>query len=595
VLTTVRNVYDLFGRDQRGRWAMLVVVAIVVSGLEMVGAALVYTLLSLVVDPTGSVELPVLGDVRALAAGIDDRTLLLGFVTAMAGFFVLRSVVKIGALYVQSRVAHNAGARLASRLVEGYLRWPYAAHLRRSTSESIRNAHQVVNDAVVNVVVPMIRLVAEAVLVAGLLVVLVALAPAATALAVLVVGGAAALLLVVVQPRLKQLGHLNHVAESDTLRSLQQALHGLRDVKLLGREAHFAAEYGEGRFRMARSSYLRDAAVHLLPVVIETALLGFILLYFAIAILRGNQSQETLSVLGLFGYAGLRLQPSLQVIVQGLNSLKYSSTPLADVRADLAAVDALSVADDAPEPLAFRTALVMEAVSFRYEAADRPALTDVNLTVRPGQQIGICGPTGGGKTTLVDLMTGLLEPSSGRLTVDGVDLREHARAWQRNLGVVPQMVFLTDDTLRRNIALGVADDEIDEEAIAEAIDSAQLREFVGSLPDGLDTVAGERGVRLSGGQRQRIAIARALYHRPSVLVFDEGTSALDNATESLLMSAIERLRGDHTIILIAHRLSTVRTSDCVLFIEAGRISGQGTYDDLVRDNAAFRAMAASTS
>jgi ATP-binding cassette, subfamily B, bacterial PglK len=342
---------------------------------------------------------------------------------------------------------------------------------------------------------------------------------------------------------------------------------------------------------MARARYLQNAAGQLPQIIIESALLGFILAFFAFTIVQGSSAQGTLSTLGLFAYAGLRLQPSLQRIILGLNSLKYSATPLADLHADLQLISGQQREEQRVDPLPFRQELCLEQVEFAYERADRPALRGLDLTVRRGEQIGICGPTGGGKTTLVDVMTGLLEPTGGRVTVDGQDLRQHAQAWQRNLGIVPQMVFLTDDTLRRNIALGVPDEDIDDEAVREAIELAQLDEFVASLSSGLETKVGERGVRVSGGQRQRIAIARALYVRPSVLVFDEGTSALDNATEALLMASIERLRGHHTIILIAHRLTTVRHCDRVVFLEAGAVSGLGTYDALIRENAGFRALA----
>jgi ATP-binding cassette, subfamily B, bacterial PglK len=214
--------------------------------------------------------------------------------------------------------------------------------------------------------------------------------------------------------------------------------------------------------------------------------------------------------------------------------------------------------------------------------------------IRPGEQVGICGPTGGGKTTLTDVITGLLQPTAGRVTVDGRDLVEFDRNWQANLGIVAQMVFLTDDTLRRNIALGIPDEQIDDDALREAVKLAQLESFVAELPEGLDTTVGERGVRVSGGQRQRIAIARALYRKPEVLIFDEGTSALDNATEAQLMASIEALRGKHTIILVAHRLSTVRHSDRIVFLEHGRMTGTGTYDELRETNVAFREMAGSS-
>jgi ATP-binding cassette, subfamily B, bacterial PglK len=226
-----------------------------------------------------------------------------------------------------------------------------------------------------------------------------------------------------------------------------------------------------------------------------------------------------------------------------------------------------------------------------YEGAAAPALSGVNIDICRGDVIGICGPTGGGKSTLADLITGLLTPTGGCVTVDGIDLKGHEQSWFKSLGVVPQMVFLIDDTLRRNIALGIDDDKIDKAALREAVDLAQLRGYVNSLPLQLDTEVGERGIRVSGGQRQRVAIARALYRNPEVLIFDEGTSALDNATESILMSSLERLRGGHTIILVAHRLSTVRNCDTIIYLEDGRVSATGTYQELETSSEGFRALA----
>ena len=589
--TSVKQTYDLVGRDRPGRWVLLIGLALLVSGLEMAGAVIVYTLLALVADPDGAIDLPLIGDLRSRFDGVEDATLMLWVVTAMAVFFVVRSVVKIAAKYVQARVAHNAGVRLSSELFEGYLLWPYSRHLTRTTAELIRNSHEAVQKLVSSVLLPTIRIVAEGLLVIALLLVLLVLAPLATLGAVIVVGGAAALLLFIVQPRMKRLGLIRHRETQSTLNALQQGLFGIRDVKVLGREAAFANSYRSGRGRMARADYLRDTATQLPSIVLEMALLGFILAYFAITILRGGAAQETMSVLGLFAYAGLRLQPSLQLIVSGLNALKFSAAPLQDLHADRTTMDHARRPRKAATPLPFTSALALEHVTFRYESADRDAVHDIDLTIEPGEQIGICGPTGGGKTTLVDLITGLLPPTTGQVMVDGKNLRHHEREWQAALGIVPQMVFLTDDTLRRNIALGVPDQHIDDAAVQQAVQLAQLGEFVAQLPDGLETTVGERGVRVSGGQRQRVAIARALYRRPSVLIFDEGTSALDNATEALLMDAIERLRGQHTIILVAHRLSTVKSCDRIVFLEHGQMTGLGTYDDLRSTNAGFRALA----
>jgi ATP-binding cassette, subfamily B, bacterial PglK len=593
VWTTIKQAYDLVGRERPLRWVLLVVLALLVSGLEMVGAVLVYTLLALVADPDGSIDLPLVGDLRDHFDDVPEATLLLWLVLAMAAFFLVRAVAKVAAKYAQARIAQNAGARLSTRLFEGYLRWPYPVHLSRTTSELIRNGHQAVIEAIGQTVLPTIRTIAESFIVLGLLVVLVLLAPLATLAAVVVIGGTAILLMLVVQPRLKMLGEVWHREAETTLATMQQGLFGIRDVKVLGREQAFAREYGRSRVRMARSAYLREAAGQLPSILFELSLMAFIIGFFAFTIVQDGGAQDTLSVLGLFAYAGLRIQPSMQIIIQGLNSLKFAAAPLENLHSDLQQMSESRETIRQAEPLPFRKELRLDHISFRYERTDRDALHDIDLAIRPGEQIGICGPTGSGKTTLTDIITGLLKPTSGRVTVDGQDLGELERKWQANLGIVAQMVFMTDDTLRRNIALGVPDGQVDDEAVREAVNLAQLEEFVAELPQGIDTMVGERGVRVSGGQRQRIAIARALYRKPEVLIFDEGTSALDNATEAQMMAAIERLRGNHTIILVAHRLSTVRNSDRIVFLERGRMTGIGTYDQLRETNVAFREMASS--
>jgi ATP-binding cassette, subfamily B, bacterial PglK len=590
---TLRQAWQLIGRRQRSRWLALVFLALLASLFEMAGAVLVYVLLALVIDPGGEIEVPGLGDLRAYVGDIQHSSLLLGVLGVMATFFALRAAVQVGVTYLQQRVGHNTGARLSSHLIRGYLRLPYPIHLTRTSADLIRNGHQAVQDVVVQAFLPIIRVASEAILTFAMLLVLFAIAPAATALATVVIGGAALLLLTVVQPRLKRIGHTAHEASRDSLAAVQQAIQGVRDIKILAREQFFADRYSHSRRRLARSNYLRAAVAELPQVVMQTALIFFILFFFASTVLLGSETREALSVLGLFGYVGLRLQPSLQRIVVGLNSLKYVAAPLEEIHADLVAIDALQDEDDGGDELPFASALVLENVGFRYDGADRDALSGVNLAIHPGEVIGICGPTGGGKTTLADILTGLQQPTEGSVTVDGRDLTLHTRAWQRRLGVVPQMVFLTDDSLRRNIALGLRDEEIDDQSLSEVIDLAQLSRFVASLPDGLDATVGERGLRISGGERQRIAIARALYRRPSVLVFDEGTSALDNATEAALVRSIESLRGQRTIILIAHRLSTVREADRVIFVEDGRVAGVDSFDHLHRTNERFRLLAGS--
>jgi ATP-binding cassette subfamily C protein len=238
----------------------------------------------------------------------------------------------------------------------------------------------------------------------------------------------------------------------------------------------------------------------------------------------------------------------------------------------------------------FCESIVLERVSYIFAQADNAALQDISLTIRFGESIGIVGPTGAGKTTLVDLVVGLLRPSSGRILIDGNDLGSRLLAWKRNIGYVPQSIFLIDDSLRRNIALGIGDPEIDEGRLRAAVRMAQLERFVAELPQGLETSVGERGIRLSGGERQRVGIARALYHDPDLLVFDEATSALDLSTEAALAEAIEALHGKKTLLVVAHRLSSVLRCDRLVFMSEGRIRACGSYDDLLRDHPEFQRM-----
>lgn len=581
----------LLGRDERRPLALLTVLALVTSAIEAMGAALVYLLLRMIGDPTAPIDVPMIGDIRARLGHLDDDTYILVVIGSIAAFFVLRAIVQILSTYLQNRVAQSAAARLSARLAHGYIRLPYPFHLDRNSADLVRNSHVASMQLVRQAFLPLIAIVAESVVVIAILAMLVSIATTAAVLAGGLLGLTAALLLRFVQPRLKHAGVRSHRLNGVVLRQLQEALSGIRDIKLLGREDSVARAYATSRHELARVTWTFGTLTELPRVVLETVFLVFTLAFFALTLMLQGSASMTVSLVGLFAYAGLRVQPSLHKIVSGVNNLRFSSAAIDDIERDLAQVRRL-----APTPPGGRGTfpldhdLRLEGVSLRYPNADDDALVDVDLEIRQGEAIGICGPTGSGKTTFVDVVAGLLEPTTGRVTVDGRDIHEDLRGWQDGLGVVSQTVFLTDDTLRRNIAFGVDDPDIDEEAVQRAVHLAQLDPMVASLPDGLDTIVGERGVRISGGQRQRVAIARTLYHRPPVLIFDEGTSALDTTTEADLIDALQSLRGECTILLVAHRLTTVRRCDRIVLIEEGRITGVAPYDELVRTSDSFRRM-----
>ena len=589
----IRKTLYLLGRSRRRRWALVVMLAVFGSLLEVVGAVLILLLLTLIVDPDTAITLPIIGDLPVVTEDVDNRDTLFVVVAGIAAFFVVRAVVKLMETYIQQRVVHQAGLRLAAELVEGYLGMPYVWHLGRNSAELLRNLHDAVNRLVQQVFLPSIRIVAESLLLIGLLTVLFVISPTGTILALAVMGPIAFLLLRVVQPAMKRLGRTVHVRVGRYFATIQQSLTGIRDVKIFGRERFFVRQFVRDRAESARARYLTGTVAQVPRVLIETSLLLLILGFFVLAVGRGETAASILPVLGVFAYAGMRMQPSLQKIVSGINSLRYATAPIDEVYRELQELDRAGARRGVatPDALLFKEEITFEDVSFRYENTSTPALSNVNLRIAKGESIGVCGPTGGGKTTLVDLLAGLLDPTSGTIRVDGQDIHGRAREWQQNLGVVSQGVFLLDDTLRRNIAFGISDEEIDESAVVDAVRLAQLSEFVGSLPEGLETSVGERGVRLSGGERQRVAIARALYRKPSVLVFDEGTSALDNITEAELIGTLDSIRGERTIIVVAHRLTTVRKCDRIVLVAAGRIVDIGGYDELLARSAEFRQLA----
>lgn len=504
--------------------------------------------------------------------GADETTVTLLVGVLIGLFFLLRGAVVVGQAYFQYRVAENAAARLATRMLDGYLSLPWSFHVQRNSAELVRNIYENVQQFARDALIPAVKLISQALVILGLLGVLMATSPLATLAAVGVLGPFTWGLLRMVHPRVTRLGRISQQASKASLQILQESLAGWRDITLLGRRSSFVGSYSEQRRRLARARYLRFTAQALPRVAMESGLVLLILALLGTAVLGGDGALAALPELGLFGYAAVRLQPPVNDVLVALNSLRFAGPGIDHVFDDLQLFeppDGAGAHEAEPRPL--RHELRLQGVTARYPTAHRDALRDVDLTIRRGEFIGVVGPTGGGKSTLVDVMLGLLEPAKSSVRDDGEDIRRCAEGWHASIEVVHQTVFLADTTLRRNVALGVPEEEIDDERVLEAVELAQLDQFVSSLPGRLETVVGERGVRLSGGQRQRLAIARALYRRPSVLFFGEGTSALDSSTEAQLMEALERLRGERTIIAVAHRVGTVRACDRLVLIEEGRV------------------------
>ena len=579
-----RVVVDLLREGGLRRWVVVVALAALVSGIELVGAVLILATLQLVTGPAEAVRLPFVGAVTSVLS----PSL---FLLAVGVFFLVRGVINIVSAYAQQKAAQVTGVMLATRLVRGYLTMPYERHLRRNSSELIRNAIESTSNVVAYVFVPFVLVIGEGLVTVALLGLLFVLAPAASLLAIVVFAPVVVVLLKVVQPRLASLGEAAQVAYKDSLQTLTQSIEGIRDVKILGREHFFARAFFRQRLELARSQYIRATLTDVPRLSLETIMVLFIVAFLAVGEMRGVASAGTVPVLGMFGYVALRLLPALNRIIASVNTIRYGTAAAHHVHADLEMEDVREPTAGTPAHLA--ETIRCDNVDFAYAGTERPALRGIDVTIRRGESIGIVGPTGAGKTTLLDVLLGLLPPTSGRVLVDGIDIAGHVRGWQATVGIVPQQVFLLDASLKQNIALGQSDTDIDPERIAASVRMAQLDTVVAALPQGLDTHVGERGVRLSGGQRQRVAIARALYLQPSVLVFDEGTSALDAGTEAQVVEALDALPGDPTVIAVAHRLSTVRRCDRILLLDQGRLRAVGTYDELLARDPLFQRLASS--
>jgi ABC-type multidrug transport system fused ATPase/permease subunit len=581
----------------RRRWLLLIPVAFLSAGMEMVATAGMLLLIRLISDPAiaGRSRIfitlsDVLRDRIPLPAGVP---FIVPFAVILAVFYLIKNLLRLAETSVQQRCASDTSVWISCGLLERYLRAPYSLHLRRNSSEMLHMVNGAADNVGWEVLQPATALFSEAMIVIGILAVLTLQIPGSAFLTSAITGLVMILLLWSTQRSHTRWGRALHEGDIRLYQTLRQSLGSVKEAKILGRESYFVSRFAEVRSLVSRIHAIRSTLSMAPRLVVETIFVATLAIVVVAAWLRPQGGAGLVATLGIFAFGGLRLLPSLHLIVFRFNQIGAGVAALDTLSCDWeslkAGVSAPSISAGRP----FAGSIQFQSVSFAYESSADESIRDVNLAIHCGESVGIVGPTGAGKTTLIDLMLGLLEPTSGRITVDGWDIRSQLSAWQRQIGYVPQSIYLIDDTIRRNIALGVEDAEIDESRVVESAHAAQLQEFLKSLPGGLGTVVGERGVKLSGGERQRIAVARALYRRPAILVFDEATAALDNSTEKALTSTIQKLTGNTTMIFIAHRLTTVKWCDRIVFMRQGQILDVGPYEELIERNADFRHLASA--
>ena len=587
MIEIIRQAAGFLSRSERRRWLLLVPLSLIAALLETAAAAMMLWLIQGVLEPLASagssggaqVDPTDLGRWIDRVGDVSRRSLALG----VALVFVVKNLVRLAEAYLRARLASDCAGRLGARLLGGYLRAPWPRHLEWNSATLIQNTTAGADTICTTVLLSATAAASELLVVGAILIVLAFAAPGGVPVVIAMIAIAVALLLWLTQRRFERWGAALNTLAAESLRSLQETLALAKVVKVLGRESFFERAFAALRASMTTVMARRAALASLPRLALETVFVVAVAVVVAVAGGNAADAAGSIAFVGFAAYAGLRILPSVHLAVYHLNNVRSGKAIVDELARDWTqlVVAPASPRDIATAAMPFERAIEVRDVSFSYAGGSREALRGVSLAIRRGESVGVIGRTGSGKSTLLDLLLGLLEPAQGAILVDGVDVRASPRAWQANVGYVPQDPVLVDDSIRRNIALGLEDAEIDAERIGEAARLARLEELLSRLPRGLDTVSGERGVRLSGGERQRIAIARALYQRPRVLVFDEATAALDARTESELRAGIELLRGSRTLIIVAHRLSMVRDCDRVFVLRDGELADEGTAAELV--------------
>lgn len=558
----------IFSRKQKIKFLALACILFIGSLLEFMGVSLILPFVQLVMEAEGEYGegLKMLGTLF----GVYSRRELL-FLTGLLlmAVYLVKNMYLLFMKYVQFRFIFNNRLELSGRLMESYMKKPYTFHLQKNSSEVLRSVTADVNN-LYELLMDGIDLFSNLMMIGMLIVFLVCMDPVITLVVVFLLGMCSFVYFQFMRERTQKYGRQNQTYNGKMIQAVNQAMGGIKEIKVLARESYFVQAYVENGKRYAsslkRSQIFQQAPKHLIETVCVCGVLGMVLFQ----LYAGVRIEKLIPKLSVFAVAAFRLLPSINQVNQLLSRILFQKISIERIYEDLLEAQKGAVVKSGKVLLEADT-IRFEHVSFGYPGSSQMVLEDVNLTFPVHASIGFVGSSGAGKTTFVDLLLGLLQPDSGRICYGEQDIRDYQVEWKRQIGYIPQTIYLADDTIQRNIAFGIPDSQIDEKQVKRALKEAQLLTFVEQLEDGLNTRIGELGVRLSGGQRQRIGIARALYQRPKILVLDEATSALDTETEKAVMEAVEALRGKCMLLMIAHRTSTLKRCDRVYRIEGGKV------------------------
>jgi ATP-binding cassette, subfamily B, bacterial PglK len=587
--------YVLEGK--RKELLLLLFIFALTSVLEAVGIGLIGPFLSVASNPESIHKIFLLDWVyRQLELQSSSQFIpILGI--GIATIFCFKSLLYFLSWVNIHQYSSKLNQSLITRLLNAYLAVPYTFHLNKNTASLIKNILVETSTFTGACILPLLQ---SAVNVIVLFCLFLVLAKTDLLLLVMIMGILLPIFILfnLLGSKFKKWGKIKSESKQEMIRILNHGLGGLKETRVIGCESYFQNQMAREAQQFSKAESLFQSSQVLPRILIETALIVFIMLFISLSLIFFKQNmQEVTEVIGVFAIASMRLIPATSQLLGAINQLKNSNYAVNMLYLDLKEIDkqgvnkpkklnpqissSVGLNKDQNRTMTFGNQIDLDSITYSYDNSSQLAVKDVSLRIKKGQSIALIGKSGAGKTTLADIVLGLLEPTTGDILVDGKSIYNNLRSWQNMIGYIPQSIFLIDDTVERNIAFGVPDQLIDPERMSKAIKAAQLEELIAQLPQGIKTEVGERGVRLSGGQRQRIGIARALYHEREILVLDEATSALDNETEGLVSEAIKSLAGTKTLIIIAHRLSTVEHCDRLYLLEKGRVIKSGTYQEVV--------------
>lgn len=597
ILSQLNRLRSFFSRKDKIQYLVLLCMMLLGALLDIMGIGAIPAFVAVLAVPEQLEKYPVVMDVLNTLGLAPGKALILWGAGALLGIFIIKNLYLTGMYVYQFRLVEQHRVHLADRLFTAYMQAAYTLHLQRNSAELIRNVQVETAEIIRGIILPALGFIMGALMTVFTGTLLLFATPWVGFVGLLLLGGGSGFFFQAVRRRLKTYGEISKVERKETLQALSQGLGALTDARILGRESYFTQTFRRAQANLAQVERLRQVIERSAPYMLETiSVLGMLVIILGLTAAQDNLA-ILVPTLALFGAATMRLRQSIASMVSGLSQIQYSLPAIRNVLDDIEAIEPMVRAEKESEQnqpsLQFEKQIEVKEVSFAYPNREAYTLHGVRLNIRKGEAVAFVGPTGSGKSTLANLILGLLEPTKGCILSDGQPIRANLSGWRTHIGYVPQFIYLIDGSIRQNIALGILEADVDEAQLWEVIRAAQMEDFIQNLPQKEHTVVGERGVRLSGGQRQRVGLARALYHNPDILVLDEATSSLDNHTESLVMEALEHLKGDRTMIMIAHRLSTVRNCDTLFLLDHGRIAASGSYADLLHHNLVFRQMAAS--